>query len=195
MRVLVCLVAVLAITASANAGLNSGVIANFEDGLAGFELPLLPPLGSAARSLNVDNPLDYHVDITMASGDAGGYEMILYDLEEGVWGGPLTTHLTFAFKGDSSNPADVGMQMILSGIGDTGTYSGITGYDLQSEEWQTITVASDGNWEKDWYELGWDLFNIPAGQSVNFSIDDIVLVPEPATMLLLGLGGLFLRRK
>lgn len=118
------------------------------------------------------------------------------------WGGPYSTHITFRLKGDARNRATTGMQVYMGGAEtDNWSFVGIWGqFDMQNEEWQEITVTPvNPGWdvEQGWWGLSWNPFDNDATEAytVYYSIDDVVLVPEPAAMLLFGLGGLFIRRR
>ena len=208
MRVLLTLIAVLAISASALAinGANSGVVDDFESYLDDADLglnwrgglPWGPPETQTTITLNYSNPLDQYMDIALTAFGGGDNMISLNTTIQDVWGGPLSTHITFKLKGNSSNSAAWGMQMWLDGAELSASgYTALTGYDLQSDAWQTITVTpATPGWDvgDGWTSLKFHAIN-GDDSTLRFSIDDIVLVPEPATMLLFGLGGLLLRRR
>ncbi len=75
----------------------------------------------------------------------------------------------------------------------TGTF-----VDLDGRQWAakgTVDfVANDGAYDLAPAQMGLFGANVTFAQSVNFEIEQIGVVPEPATLALLMLGGLFVRR-
>jgi hypothetical protein len=65
---------------------------------------------------------------------------------------------------------------------------------------ETSWNVTEGNWsliltDVTEFKIGMEMFNNAFGLGEICGIDNIVLVPEPCTLLLLGLGGLFVLRK
>ncbi len=96
----------------------------------------------------------------LKSGTGGKYMFRLYGDSDGLTGGDL--------KGDT---------MIYDS---TGQYDGESQWDSKSAD---IPDVGDHN-----HYIVW--FSAEAGTSTNYRLDNVSLTPEPATMSLLGLGGL-----
>ena len=96
--------------------------------------------------------------------------------------------VTAMLRGDAANVAG-GTKMIGLKVFDIyGNEDGATITDVDNTNWQLITINKSA---ADW-SLLWTVEAVIVGEmdSVIGHYDDVTFIPEPATMLLLGLGGL-----
>ena len=198
MRKLCAVLMVLAMTSTASAGLiNLQVDTDTGHGI--------PPGGWADNNENgiIDASDDIYLTITLPAGTSDGYNLDIDVTGPGTLseygGGPLANHALAVSEGM--------FPMTYSGIGGDGNIDQIMHQDFMGA-WAgpidlvwglvlhcdgvgpvTLDLTLNGATRVD---LGAGWINLEEGDLGNLTI---VQVPEPATLVLLGLGGLFLRRR
>lgn len=203
------LLASVAITFIMAAGLSANMIYNgdFEFGVAGFSTdytyngnhsPTSPGwVKEQEYTVYTDPRLVHQYWTSYKDHTSGAGNMMIVNAataaDQTVWEQTVTvtpgTEYTFTYWLSSSyhtNLAQLECSFNGSAVG-TATAPGTTGV------WQEVSY----NWNSGTSTTATirlvDLTRTSGGD--DFAIDDISLVPEPATLLLLGLGGLFLRRR
>ena len=97
----------------------------------------------------------------------------------------------FFQKGTATNPITYWLDVEALPVSVAGTVQPLFGWKTSINHWNDDAVWGDGP-TSPWQELVYPSNHPYAGQSMDLAF---VITPEPATMALLGLGGLLLRRK
>ena len=156
-------------------------------------------LATAGIDLKTVAGLDYTVDTATNTVTITGTDVLAFFWCVTPVGGTLSNPVNGAFAngGPGDDPALIGMfsypeGSIVSASGSTGSAVGVDGmiYSFQYSAGTTlVNIVSETEWG-----LGNASIDFEGGRSV--ALDGYSMtIPEPMTMALLGLGGLFLRRR
>jgi hypothetical protein len=153
---------------------------------------------------------------------AGGWQMMMTkEFSWGPGGGDANQQLAMQAMANNPNarigfdvmvdgssfPAGAGVWYQLNLVGNSDGAAGWTQIDKVVEGWQNPDQSDLRTWHVSkpfsalgwqpgdtWFQL-WTGTNSDAANPVNFYIDNVRLIPEPATLSMLGLGALALLRK